>query len=109
SWLWGSEWEMYNSAPGQKYLEWYKSFGRIVKFKSVIRVSALFFNVNRILIYASSHCYDFPKPDGELQFFLTLLGKGMIWAEGEAHQCQRRILGSAFSLAALRDLSPIFF
>jgi hypothetical protein len=41
SWLWGSEWEMYNSPPGQKYLEWYNQFGRIVKFNGVLGVSSL--------------------------------------------------------------------
>ncbi|KIJ51269.1 hypothetical protein M422DRAFT_158615 [Sphaerobolus stellatus SS14] len=111
SWLWGSEWEMYNSAPGQKYLEWYKSFGRIVKFKGVLGSAFLSLADPQAIrhVLGPQHCYDFPKPDGERQFFLTLLGKGMIWAEGEAHQRQRRILAPAFSLAALRDLSPIFF
>lgn len=42
SWLWGSEWEMYSSEPGQKYLEWYKQFGRIVKFKGVLGVCTVF-------------------------------------------------------------------
>jgi hypothetical protein len=39
SWLWGSEWEMYSAEPGQKYLEWYERFGRIVRFKGVLGVS----------------------------------------------------------------------
>ena len=39
SWLWGSEWEMYSAAPGQKYLDWYERFGRIVRFKGVLGVS----------------------------------------------------------------------
>ncbi|KAF8515319.1 cytochrome P450 [Hysterangium stoloniferum] len=110
SWLWGSELEMYNSDPGQKYFEWYKRFGRIVKFKGVLGCTFLSLAdpmaINHIL--GHQNCYHFPKPDGERQFFLTLLGKGMIWAEGEAHMRQRRILGPAFSQQALRALFPIF-
>jgi hypothetical protein len=146
SWLWGSEWEMYNSDPGQKYLEWYDRFGRIVKFKGVLGVSftsplhspsylhtciqSSFLSLadpSAIqYILGHQHCYEFPKPDGERQFFLTLLGKGLIWAEGEAHSRQRRILSPGFryvglsyrlsiadcfnvlSQEALRALSPIF-
>ncbi|KAF8499344.1 cytochrome P450 [Gautieria morchelliformis] len=110
SWLWGSEWEMYNSDPGQKYLEWYDRFGRIVKFKGVLGSSFLSLADPSAIQYilGHQHCYEFPKPDGERQFFLTLLGKGLIWAEGEAHLRQRRILSPGFSQEALRALSPIF-
>lgn len=48
SWLWGSEWDMYNSEPGQKYLEWYKKFGRIVKFKGVLGVSSLLISISHL-------------------------------------------------------------
>ncbi|KAF8588823.1 cytochrome P450 [Ramaria rubella] len=111
SWIWGSEWEMYSSEPGQKYLEWYERFGRIVKFKGVLGSTFLSLADPSAIqhILGHQHCYEFPKPDGERQFFLTLLGKGIIWAEGEAHLRQRRILGPAFSQQALRALSPIFF
>lgn len=121
SWLWGSEWEMYSSEPGQKYLEWYNQFGRIVKFRGVLGVSfpISFRPFSHSRAYAKStflsladplaiqyilghqHGYEFPKPVGERQFFLTLLGKGMIWAEGEAHSRQRRILSPAFRFADL--------
>lgn len=39
SWLWGNEWDMYTTAPGQKYMEWYHAFGRIFKFKGALGVS----------------------------------------------------------------------
>ncbi|GJJ08503.1 hypothetical protein Clacol_002721 [Clathrus columnatus] len=111
SWLWGSEWEMYNTSPGQKYMEWYHTFGRIFKFKGALGSSFVTLADPSAIhhILSPQHCYEFPKPEGERQFFYTLLGKGMIWAEGLTHSRQRKILGPAFSSGALASLSTIFF
>jgi hypothetical protein len=38
SWLWGSEWDVYRSEPGRKYLEWREAFGRVYKFRTAFRV-----------------------------------------------------------------------
>ncbi|KAH9928826.1 cytochrome P450 [Fomitopsis serialis] len=38
----------------------------------------------------------------------TLIGRGLFWAEGDTHRRHRKALAPAFSLAALKDMLPIF-
>lgn len=36
-------------------------------------------------------------------------GRGLLWAEGESHRRQRKALSPAFSNAAIRKLTPVFY
>ncbi|OBZ71958.1 hypothetical protein A0H81_08151 [Grifola frondosa] len=39
----------------------------------------------------------------------TMFGRGLVWAEGESHKRQRKAISPAFSNAAIRRLTPIFY
>ncbi|KAL0061277.1 hypothetical protein AAF712_011895 [Marasmius tenuissimus] len=43
------------------------------------------------------------------QFIARFFGKGLLWAEGESHRRQRKALTPAFSNAAIRRLTAIFY
>ncbi|KAF9259980.1 cytochrome P450 [Marasmius fiardii PR-910] len=43
------------------------------------------------------------------RFIANFFGKGLLWAEGESHRRQRRALSPAFSNAALRRLTSVFY
>ncbi|KAF9256570.1 cytochrome P450 [Marasmius fiardii PR-910] len=43
------------------------------------------------------------------RFFARFFGKGLLWAEGESHRRQRKALTPAFSNAALRRLTSVFY
>ncbi|KAK0531594.1 hypothetical protein OC835_003612 [Tilletia horrida] len=60
-------------------------------------------------LLSSAHNYDYPKPEGSRRFLTMLLGEGLVSAEGEAHKRARRVLQPAFSLASIRNLTPLFF
>ena len=36
--LFGEEWELYRTTPGSRYLEWHRSFGKVVKFNGAFGV-----------------------------------------------------------------------
>ncbi|KAG6849383.1 hypothetical protein H0H93_008938 [Arthromyces matolae] len=42
-------------------------------------------------------------------FIERLFGRGLLWAEGESHRRQRKALSPAFSNAAIRKLSSVFY
>ena len=42
SWLWGSEWQVHESAPGAPYIEWKQQYGDVVKYKGALGVSIIF-------------------------------------------------------------------
>ncbi|KAF9530906.1 cytochrome P450 [Crepidotus variabilis] len=42
-------------------------------------------------------------------FIENLMGRGLLWSEGESHRRQRKALSPAFSNAAIRRLTPVFY
>ncbi|KAM0747577.1 putative cytochrome P450 [Meredithblackwellia eburnea MCA 4105] len=99
-----------DSEPGVTYLKWSREYGGAVRYSSLLGGDGIFFTdpvaLNHILL---TNAYDFPKPPevrGELS---RILGKGILFAEGQDHKRQKRILGPAFSPGAVKDLAPIFF
>lgn len=109
--LWGHEWALYNSPPGQLYAEWRKRYGPVVQFDGCFGRTMLSVTdpraVQHILV---DRVYDWPKPEGARQWFLQLLGAGLLYVEGEeAHQRQRHAIAPALTAQAIRDLTPGFF
>ncbi|KAF5371478.1 hypothetical protein D9615_009620 [Tricholomella constricta] len=43
------------------------------------------------------------------RFIENLFGRGLLWAEGESHRRQRKALSPAFSNAAIRRLTSVFY
>jgi hypothetical protein len=39
--LWGEEWKLYSSIPGQPYACWHKRYGAVVKFRGAFGVCLL--------------------------------------------------------------------
>lgn len=39
SWLWGSEWQIHESAPGAPYIKWKQQYGDVIKYKGALGVS----------------------------------------------------------------------
>jgi hypothetical protein len=97
--LWGEEWKLYSSIPGQPYACWHKQYGSVVKFRGAFGVCVLF-----ISAYCGPHCsqhqvvsitdhraisfilnenaYLFPKAKGVRAWFKATLGEGILWVEG---------------------------
>lgn len=55
-----------------------------------------------------THSYQYPKPDEVRRFLARILGKGILFEEGDAHKRQRRIMGSPFSWANVKGYQPRF-
>ena len=53
-------------------------------------------------------CYSFHKPDRWLQMVETLIGKGVLSMEGDAHRAARKMLAGPFSMSNIRKLEPVF-
>ncbi|KAH7337785.1 cytochrome P450 [Rhizoctonia solani] len=51
----------------------------------------------------------FPKPDSIRRGLASVVGDGLISAEGDVHKRQRRIMSPSFGPAQVRELVPIFW
>ncbi|ORY30175.1 cytochrome P450 [Naematelia encephala] len=113
NWLLGNEWEIYNNVAGRVWNRWIDLYGPVVLYKNA------FFNGYTVLladpIAVKSLLSDGPdgytwhKPPFNRQTNERLLGRGVIWAEGDDHRVQRRLLSPAFSPTSTRLVSDAFW
>ncbi|KAJ3498395.1 hypothetical protein NLJ89_g10225 [Agrocybe chaxingu] len=96
--------------PGAVYEEWALQYGPAFRVPGG-------FGSSRIVICdprANAHFYS-KETFGYIQtklarvFIENLFGRGLLWAEGDSHRRQRKALSPAFSNAAIRRLTPIFY
>jgi cytochrome P450 len=50
----------------------------------------------------------YQKPQALARFLIRILGNGVLFAEGEPHRIQRKILNPAFGLGHLREQTGYF-
>ncbi|KAF4616127.1 hypothetical protein D9613_011263 [Agrocybe pediades] len=96
--------------PGALYEDWSLQYGPAFNVPGG-------FGSTRIVICdprANAHFYS-KETFGYVQtklsrvFIENLFGRGLLWAEGESHRRQRKALSPAFSNAAIRKLTPVFY
>ncbi|KAK7206338.1 cytochrome P450 [Myxozyma melibiosi] len=68
-------------------------------------VSLLTAEAHRVVL--QTYSYDCPKPT-LAQAFKVVIGNGIVFAEGEEHKTQRKLLTPAFANAHVRKFVPIF-
>ncbi|KAK4705271.1 hypothetical protein P7C70_g937, partial [Phenoliferia sp. Uapishka_3] len=103
---------MFTEEPGTAHREWAEKYGKggVVRFRGFFGEDQIFFTdpaaLTHILV---ANSYEYPKPQAMRGELGRILGKGILFAEGEDHRRQKKIMTPAFSPSALRDLTPIFF
>ncbi|CEQ41993.1 SPOSA6832_03754 [Sporobolomyces salmonicolor] len=108
--LWGNMARIFADPPGKTHKAWMDEFGGAARYGG-------HFGNQRLVLYDStalnhvllSNAYDYPKPEEVRGDLAMILGKGVLFAEGEDHRRQRRILQPAFSPSAVKALTPVFF
>ncbi|KAF8871926.1 cytochrome P450 [Infundibulicybe gibba] len=95
---------------GQLFEQWAKEYGPAFRIPGG-------FGTSRIIICdpkASIHFYS-KETFGYVQtklsraYIKNVVGRGLLWAEGESHRRQRKALSPAFSNAAIRRLTHVFY
>jgi len=59
-------------------------------------------------ILSGTHTYSFVKPSLFVKLIGPVPGKGLVFAEGEEHRTQRKLMAGPFSIAKLKQLIPVF-
>lgn len=55
-----------------------------------------------------THVYDFEKPPFFARLVGEITGVGLLFAEGEDHKRQRKLLAGPFSVPSMRKILPVF-
>ncbi|KAK0455641.1 cytochrome P450 [Desarmillaria tabescens] len=96
--------------PGLLYEQWASEYGSVYSFSGFLGEQRLVLYDPKALVsfYGKMGFGYIRTPIGRM-FIETLFGKNLLWAEGELHQRQRKFLTPAFSNAAIRDLTHVFY
>ncbi|KAK9365400.1 cytochrome P450 [Lipomyces kononenkoae] len=82
-----------------------KPFTRFFGFFRMDTVTLLTPEAHKFVL--QTRAYDFTRPSLSAAYKL-IIGDGIVFAEGDAHKHQRRLLSPAFSLAKVKSFLPIF-
>ncbi|RGB27760.1 cytochrome P450 [Rhizophagus diaphanus] len=101
-----------NLADGfvEPQFKWYKKYGNIVKYYGIFNKPTIFVADPKIIQEITfSRSYDFIKPySTSNKSAIALLGKGLIFAEGDDHKRQRKMMNPAFSHSNIKGMVPDF-
>ncbi|KAI0648755.1 cytochrome P450 [Trametes meyenii] len=104
-WLWGHELLTFEGQATETYTKWAALCG------AFFRVKAAFFRRDIIVVAdhaAVRHIFskvdDYVKAPTFRPIIENILGKGLVWAEGDDHKAQRSIISPAFSHQAIEGM-----
>ncbi|KAF7360174.1 hypothetical protein MVEN_00746000 [Mycena venus] len=106
SWIWGHELLIFQHAATQMYSIWARSFGGLFKIKAALFHSDIAIATDHAAVHyilANSDLY--VKSPAFRPPIKNLLGKGVLWAEGDDWHRQRKILGPAFSTESVKEMT----
>ncbi|KAI6100556.1 cytochrome P450 [Pisolithus sp. B1] len=97
SFLFGNLPELFQCQAGEADFRWQRLYGDVIRVKGILGENQLIVAdpkaISRIFATTSYH---FPKPPERRVQSLILNGKSVVWAEGNIHKRQRRILNPGF-------------
>ncbi|KAG1785329.1 cytochrome P450, partial [Suillus plorans] len=109
-WVFGFAKTMLDStATTELYERWAKEYGPVYKVPGV-------FGQSRVVLWDPKAISHFFARDTWLYnqtpfnkiVVQTVIGRGVLWADGESHQRQRKALNPAFTAAVIRNLTSVF-
>ncbi|KAJ7468094.1 cytochrome P450 [Mycena latifolia] len=110
SWFWGHELLVFQHSSSQLYSIWARSFGGLFKIKAALFHPDIIIAIDHAAvhhIFANSGLY--VKSPAFRPTIMNILGKGLVWAEGEDWHRQRKILSPAFSSEAVKEMAPAIY
>ncbi|EIW80413.1 cytochrome P450 [Coniophora puteana RWD-64-598 SS2] len=109
SFLLGNLKELYQGLVGDADLEWTKLYGGIVRFKGAVGEDMLLVSDPKALQYIiSSAGYNFPKMNDGRVISRMISGRGILWAEGDSHKRQRKVMSPGFGAKESKAFLPTF-
>ncbi|KAG1849950.1 cytochrome P450 [Suillus subalutaceus] len=95
---------------GAMYERWATEYGVAYVIPSVLtQTTTVLCDPKAIAHFYARETWTYVHTPLSLTFLESFLGRGLLWSEGEAHKRQRKALTPAFSNAAIRKLTSVFY
>ncbi|KAF8513725.1 cytochrome P450 [Hysterangium stoloniferum] len=108
SFVWGSLREVFDSDPAVQHMKWVEEYGPTMVYKGIFNSNRVMTLDSKALSHILSHSYNWQKPSQVRKNLASVLGEGVLFAEGDTHKRQRRIMNPSFSRQYIRELTVIF-
>ncbi|KAL0066804.1 hypothetical protein AAF712_006203 [Marasmius tenuissimus] len=104
-WLWGHEFSVWKEEVSKKYLEWTSILGPVYRIKApFFQRDVLVAGDNASSSHVLQNAYRYEKAPAFLPITVKLVGRGVVWAHGDVHKHQRRLISPAFTVSAVRGM-----
>ncbi|KAG5338976.1 hypothetical protein C0989_005437 [Termitomyces sp. Mn162] len=109
SFILGNLAQLVEGQAAETEFKWQGQYGDIVKFKGIFGEDRLLISDPKALqyIYQTSG-YRFVKQPERREISRLTSGRGIVWAEGETHKRQRKVMLPGFSGSEARYYQPVF-
>ncbi|KAH9941758.1 cytochrome P450 [Epithele typhae] len=105
-WLWGHELLTFHGQATETYTKWASQVGPFFKVKGALFHPDIIVAADHAAVqHIFQNSEDYVKSPAFRPPVANVLGKGLVWAEGEDHKMQRRILAPAFSPEAIKGMA----
>ncbi|KAG2144204.1 cytochrome P450 [Suillus clintonianus] len=95
---------------GTMYEHWAEEYGVAYMIPSVLgQTRIILCDPRAIAHFFARETWTYVKTPRVLALTEASIGKGLLWSEGETHKRQRKALTPAFSSAAIRKLTSVFY
>ncbi|KAG1901359.1 cytochrome P450 [Suillus fuscotomentosus] len=92
------------------YEHWATEYGVVYMIPSVLgQTNVVLCDPKAIAHFYARETWTYVKTPLTLAFLESSIGKGLLWSQGETHRRQRKALTPAFSNAAIRKLTSVFY
>ncbi|KAH7907168.1 cytochrome P450 [Hygrophoropsis aurantiaca] len=96
--------------PGAVYEQWAREYGPVYKVPSALgKTRVVLCDPKAIAHFFARETYTYVLTPLSQNLTELIAGRGLSWSQGDSHKRQRKLLTPAFSNAAIRGLTTVFY
>lgn len=90
---------------------WFDAYGPTITLDTAFWGGEVLVSVDPALIHHvfTTKCYDYAKSTFTRPFVERVIGRGLVWAEGDFHKLQRKQLVPAFTPELVNQMAPLVY
>ncbi|KAJ7780275.1 cytochrome P450 [Mycena maculata] len=107
SWWLGHDYLVAKNEVGVVFGRWTRLLGPVYRIKSALwQDDVVVVSDHSAVKHIFGEAYTYVKSPAFQPIVIKVLGRGIIWAEGDEHRFQRKMVSPAFSISAVKKMAP---
>ncbi|KAE9389048.1 cytochrome P450 [Gymnopus androsaceus JB14] len=107
SWWLGHDYRVAKNEVGVEYGRWTNMLGPVYRTKSALWQNEVVVISDHLGVkHIFDQAYTYIKSPAFQPIVVKALGRGLVWAEGDEHRFQRKMVSPAFSISAIKKMGP---